>query len=52
MLGFLRKLSGKDSSDQEKSGCSGDPDCPMCQVSDEVMDAFEKENKLKEVTNE
>jgi hypothetical protein len=52
MLGFLRKLWAGNLSDQEKRECSGDPDCPMCQVSDETMNAFIRENKRKEVTNE
>lgn len=45
MLGFLRKQSERDLEDQKKSDCSSDPDCPMCQVSDEVMGVLEENNR-------
>jgi len=51
MLDFWRKRSTNQAG-QDKDDCSGDESCPMCQVSDKVMETFKNEDKTKEATHE
>jgi len=51
MFNLFKKQTKAKPEKENNNQCSGDESCPMCQVSDEVMEAFGEKNKALKGTD-